>query len=112
MDETTFNNHFNTTLEELENLIVDKSVEYVVGKNKFHNFDRAAVIQKLSREQIMLNYSMKHFISIIDMIDKLPQNYPNKEKVVEKFNDLITYLILMKISLINKLQQKETINGC
>jgi len=100
---TNFNKELDLTLHQLKILLDSKGSEYVVeGKSRFHNFERASSLQGVPREQIMLNYSMKHFISILDTVENIRTDLPDKEVIVEKFNDMIAYLIIIKMSLLNR----------
>lgn len=96
--------HFEETLEDLKILLLNtKSGEYATKDDIFRNFQQASQILRIPKEKVMLMYSMKHFISIMDIIEDLSlSDVPEKNKITEKFNDMIAYLILMKTSLLEK----------
>lgn len=62
-----------------------------------HNFEQGAKITGQIREKVLFGFALKHHISIADMRDDIEKGLiPTKEKVEEKFNDAIIYLILEK----------------
>lgn len=74
-----------------------KQVEYSRHENVFHNFDRAAAILGITREQALLGMAVKHLVSILDMVDavaagrKLPQKW-----VDEKMGDWDVYMSILE----------------
>lgn len=108
MNSIKFNDELTRTLSQIAELLDKKGDEYSIENNVFSNFEKAANIQNLYREEIMFNYSMKHFVSIIDMIQSLrgvkytKTTLPDKDVINEKFNDMIAYLIIMKSSLLDR----------
>lgn len=72
-----------------------KSAEYAQGKNKLHNFDRAATMRGISSLEALRGMKLKHEVSIEDMLDGLKdgKTYP-RELWEEKFTDNINYQIL------------------
>ena len=103
MTDIEFKDYLGKTFEELESLLQSKGDEYTLtDSNILHNFDKASVIQNQPREQIILNFSMKHFVSILDMVENIVTDVPSDSLITEKFNDMIAYLIIMKASLLQK----------
>jgi hypothetical protein len=50
---------------------------------------------------------MKHFISILDMIEGLPDKIPSKERIDEKLVDMINYIILLIALLKERINKNE-----
>lgn len=95
------------TLEKITTTLHKKSIEYVRNKNPMHNFEQGAKITGQIREKVLFGFALKHHISIADMRDDIEKGLiPSKEKVEEKFNDAIIYLILEKASMLNRIEEK------
>lgn len=90
-----------------------KATEYASNGDRMHNFNRAYVAsagRARHREDTMWGMALKHWVSIMDMIDSLANGTLPKEGVVkEKFGDMINYLMLMEGSILHKI---DTLNGC
>ena len=105
----TQNEHFEKvvtdTLEEVKELLIVKGKEYRRNDNVYHNFDQGAKIKGITSEKVLDGFLLKHEISIADMTDDLDKGIlPNKEKVEEKFNDNIIYLLIKKAMILNRLK--------
>lgn len=72
-----------------------KALEYSRNANPFHNFDKGASRSGKEPEQVLFGFAEKHFISIDDIINDLP-NMPNIQVIEEKIQDAICYLILLE----------------
>lgn len=93
------------TLESVQQTLGVKAMEYVRNNNAMHNFDVGARITGRSREQVLYGFALKHHISIQDMRDDIEVGIiPTKEKVDEKYNDAINYLILEKASVLERIE--------
>lgn len=75
-------------------VLAAKAGEYSVNEDALSNFRRAAEIQRISMEQAVLNFFMKHFVSIQDMVESGRQ-YP-RAVWDEKLGDAINYLMLLE----------------
>ena len=99
--EIDFENTIKNTLESIKDLLIVKSKEYRRKKNPYHNFEVGAKKTGKTRIEILRGFALKHSISIDDMIEDLENGTPpNVEKVNEKYNDLITYLLIEKSMMI------------
>jgi hypothetical protein len=67
-----------------------KSSEYTIS-NFDENFEMASKLLNVSKEQIALHYMTKHVVSIYDII----LNKRNYDKLEEKINDTIMYLLII-----------------
>lgn len=72
-----------------------KALEYSRNANPFHNFDKGASRSGKEPEQVLFGFAEKHFISIDDIVNDLP-NMPNIQVIEEKIQDAICYLILLE----------------
>jgi predicted patatin/cPLA2 family phospholipase len=93
------------TLSEVKELLVVKGKEYRRNDNVYHNFDQGAKIKGITPEKVLDGFLLKHEISIADMTNDLDKGVmPSKEKVEEKFNDNIIYLLIKKAMILNRLK--------
>lgn len=87
-------------LDDTKRVLSNKSCEYSTEASRFHNFERAALNTpnlNATRELAAFNMSLKHFVSIQDIIvDINEDNMPLSPLfVAEKFGDMINYLFLI-----------------
>lgn len=81
-----------------------KGREYSRNDNALHNFEIGARVMNVTRERVLWGFALKHYISIMDILDDLDNSIvPTEAAVDEKFGDLINYLILCEASLKNKI---------
>lgn len=94
------------TLDQIRKTLLVKSREYRRNGNVYHNFEEGAKITGLSREKVLRGFLLKHEISITDMINDLDKGIlPSIEKVNEKFDDNIIYLLIEKAMLIDRINE-------
>ena len=99
--EIDFENTIKNTLESIKDLLIVKGKEYRRKNNPYHNFEVGAEKTGKTRIEILRGFSLKHSISIDDMIEDFEKGtHPNVETVNEKYNDLITYLLIEKSMMI------------
>ena len=99
--EIDFENTIKNTLESIKDLLIVKGKEYRRKKNPYHNFEVGAKKTGKTRIEVLRGFALKHSISIDDMIEDFENGTPpNVEKVNEKYNDLITYLLIEKSMMI------------
>ena len=99
--EIDFENTIKNTLESIKDLLIVKGKEYRRKNNPYHNFEVGAEKTGKTRIEILRGFALKHSISIDDVIEDLENGTPpNVEKVNEKYNDLITYLLIEKSMMI------------
>ena len=93
---------FNKVLEErckkMQDTLNKKSAEYSTNENKLHNFNRAAETLGSCPEKALIGMAIKHWVSILDIVDKIDKNldYPDKFMIDEKIGDMINYLVLLE----------------
>lgn len=94
------------TLSKIRKTLLVKGKEYRRNGNVYHNFEEGAKITGLSREKVLRGFLLKHEISITDMINDLDKGIlPSIEKVNEKFDDNIIYLLIEKAMLIDRINE-------
>jgi hypothetical protein len=94
------------TLNEISSLLIVKGKEYRRNNDPFHNFNEGSKITGETPEKVLKGFLLKHEISINDMVQDLDQGIlPNKEKVNEKFNDNIIYLLIQKAMILHRLEK-------
>lgn len=93
-------------LSRIEQVLNIKAREYVRDGDKMHNFNVGAKRKGVIRERIIEAFSLKHEISIEDMLCDMEKGIlPKEEVVIEKFGDAINYLILKEMSILHKIKE-------
>lgn len=87
-------------LSEIDYTLIAKGKEYADaasnGNNVFYNFERAAEILNISREEALLNFMIKHLTVVIDMARGVYSSEQSAQMADEKIGDIINYLILLE----------------
>jgi len=92
-----FDKIVNDRLNKTRELLLVKGKEYVRGDDRFHNFVRAAEMNRTTPTRALHGMLTKHLVSILDITDSFDiKNYPSKELISEKIGDIITYLCLQE----------------
>ena len=96
-----FHNIMSSTFSECSVVLSSKNDEYAKPTNRFHNFEQGVGRNgNETREQVLLNFKMKHDISVEDLVKDLGNGkFPTKEYLDEKIGDSINYLVLLKASI-------------
>jgi len=89
-----FNTVCNKRLDKIKSVLQAKGKEYVSGSDRYHNFNVAARVLGTSREEALLGMAVKHYVSILDIIEQ-PGRFSD-EMIDEKIGDMINYLILLE----------------
>ena len=81
-----------------------KSAEYARGGDKLHNFKRAAQVAGNSPEEALLGMALKHYVSILDIVDDAVAGKKDAppEVLREKFGDWINYMLLLMALLLER----------
>ncbi len=104
MKEQKFEATIANTIHALQDLILIKGKEYRRNNNPYHNFDRGAQMTGNSREEVLQGFLLKHLISVEDIRNDMKQGIlPTKEKIEEKYNDILVYFLIEKAMIIDKL---------
>lgn len=82
-----------------------KGKEYVRNDDRMHNFNVAARMKAITREQAIDGMRLKHIVSIDDIRNDISVGtLPSKEIIIEKFGDAINYYILELMSILHKIE--------
>ena len=103
MNAQSFNWITKRQLELCQKLLVSKGVEYQAGDvDVLHNFKIASRIRNVTPEKALLGMELKHYVSIMDIVDNIEKELPSIEKLEEKFTDEINYLLLLKALILER----------
>lgn len=106
MTEKQFEEEVEKTLNQLKQTLIVKGKEYRRNSNPFHNFEQGAKITGTSREKVLDGFLLKHEVSVMDMVNDLDKNVlPTTNVVNEKFNDILIYNIIKKMSIIDRINK-------
>ena len=87
------------------NLLFEKSKQYSIGTpDRLHAFKVAAEFQGITNKQELLGMLTKHLVSLSDMIGS-DDDY-SEDVWNEKISDAINYLLLLKATVIEDLNNK------
>lgn len=91
-----FEVYYKTIKDRVEYNLIEKAKEYADHSDRLKNFNISGQVDGISREKALHGYMMKHFVSYKDMLSVIDNSgLPiNKEIVLEKIGDLVTYFIL------------------
>jgi len=91
-----------------ENGLLVKAREYAREEDRMHNFNEAARIKNISREEAIDGMRLKHIISINDIRKDITEGkLPAEATVMEKFGDTINYYILEAMSILHKVNNSK-----
>jgi hypothetical protein len=101
--ETDFDSIISSTLEDIKELILVKSKEYIRNDNHLHNFESASKISGKHPLEVLDGFLLKHEVSIKDITsDKVKGLDVSAKQVHEKIDDNIIYLLIKKVMLLSK----------
>ena len=73
-----------------------KAKEYSTDVDRLHNFKRAGASLGISPERACLGMLVKHYVSILDLVDNVYVKPIPTEVIDEKIGDVINYFILLE----------------
>lgn len=101
-----FDSVVSKTLIDIRDLLITKGKEYRRNGNVYHNFEQGATMTGISREKVLDGFLLKHEISINDMTNDLENGIlPTRDKVEEKFNDNLIYLLIKKAMILDRIDK-------
>lgn len=104
--ELDFDMEVQSTLQKIQHLLLVKGVEYRRNSDPFHNFNVGSQISGEIPEKVLQGFLLKHLVSYQDMLNDIEQNkLPKIELVEEKMNDIITYFVIQKAQIINRIKK-------
>lgn len=108
MTKEFFKKVLSETLEDINQKLGIKAMEYTRNNNPMHNFESGANVLGCTREDVINFYALKHRVSIDDIRNDIAEGkLPKRETVEEKFGDLINYLILEKASILDRIKKED-----
>jgi hypothetical protein len=99
MNQEQFNLCLDKRIELIRSVLSTKAREYSDGNDRMMNFNRAASILKTTPDKALLGMMIKHFVSVLDIVEN--QSYA-PPLIEEKCGDLINYVILLEVMLKEK----------
>ncbi len=96
----------NNRLDQTVKTLLRKETEYASMTDRFHNFKVAARILNCTPENALLGMAMKHFVSVLDIVESLDTSNPKLDipLINEKVGDAINYLILLEGMLLQRVE--------
>jgi hypothetical protein len=109
MKTKSFNEVVERRLENIKNTLVSKGQEYAdnINDDKLHNFKKGERFTGKKREDVLLGFAMKHWISVTDILDKMDTGeLPTRELLDEKLGDWQVYMVLLEASIVDKINKQ------
>jgi len=104
--ELDFDMEVQSTLQKIQQLLLVKGVEYRRNSNPYHNFEIGSQISGEIPEKVLQGFLLKHLVSYQDMLNDIEQGkLPKIELVEEKMNDILTYYVIQKAQIINRIKK-------
>lgn len=104
--ELDFDMEVQSTLQKIQQLLLVKGKEYRRNSDPFHNFNIGSQISGEIPEKVLQGFLLKHLVSYQDMLNDIEQDkLPKIELVEEKMNDIITYFVIQKAQIINRIKK-------
>ncbi len=112
MTPSDFKRLFDTTVTQLEMLMVVKGGEYAADNDRLANFREASRRTGLTPAQVLLVYLDKHYSAICNNIKDATQGTTRakSEPIEGRIHDMINYLILYKALLAEARSVSSAIN--
>lgn len=96
MKQEAFEKVFIELIKDMENVLIAKARDYVMGEDRLHNFKRAAALEQTTAHQALLGMLSKHIISIYDYADRHENGeYFTLTQWQEKIHDYLNYGVLL-----------------
>jgi hypothetical protein len=101
MNQSEFDVILERRLSITRELLAAKGKEYKeVGKrDRLHNFNRGADMEKTTREKYLRSLWLKHLVLLFDIIDDWQEEKVTTDIIDEKIGDSVSYLILLEAML-------------
>lgn len=91
----SFNDNAEFIVNRCLNTLALKEQEYSSDVSRFHNFDIAARIINTTPEKALVGMWIKHFVSLLDIVESIEHIVPSRNLLIEKVTDSINYIILL-----------------
>ena len=107
--EERFDEQVECTLQKIRNLLIVKGKEYRRNNDVYHNFNVGAKISGQIPEKVLQGFLLKHLVSYQDILNDIEEeNLPSVQLVEEKFNDIITYFLIQKAQILNRIENQKS----
>lgn len=107
--EKFFETQVENTLEKIKVLLIKKGKEYRRNNDVYHNFNVGAKISGQTPERVLQGFLLKHLISYQDILNDIEEGkLPSVQLVEEKFNDIITYFLIQKAQILNRIENQKS----
>jgi hypothetical protein len=107
--EKFFETQVENTLEKIKVLLIKKGKEYRRNNDVYHNFNVGAKISGQIPEKVLQGFLLKHLISYQDILNDIEEGkLPSVQLVEEKFNDIITYFLIQKAQILNRIENQKS----
>ena len=104
-----FNKVIDRRLALIKKILISKGIEYSDSENddKLHNFKKGERFTGKKREDVLLGFAMKHWISVTDILDKIDKGeLPSRDLLDEKIGDWICYCFLLEASIVDRINKQ------
>jgi hypothetical protein len=107
--EERFDEQVECTLQKIRNLLIVKGKEYRRNNDVYHNFNVGAKISGQIPEKVLQGFLLKHLVSYQDILNDIEEEkLPSVQLVEEKFNDIITYFLIQKAQILNRIENQKS----
>jgi len=107
MKQKEFDQVLDNTIDRIRDTLYLKGDEYSVDLDRLKNFEQAASLQNCTPEQALIGYVSKHIVSIVDMVERLPDKDYDQKAWDEKIIDTMCYFTLLRALNIVRLTNKD-----
>ena len=83
-------------IDSILSTLTQKAKEYAKGGDRFHNFNIAARMLETTPEKALYGMMLKHMVSVLDLVNAVPDTEITEAIINEKIGDNINYLILLE----------------
>lgn len=109
MDAKKFEKLAKELLDESQNTLFLKSLEYASDTDRLANFRQPSSMMQMSPAEVCLTYQMKHVASIAKIAKESSDGIlPSRELLMEKCKDNINYTLLFYAAIIEMIEVQES----
>ena len=83
-------------IDSILSTLTQKAKEYAKGGDHFHTFNVAARMWETTPEKALYGMMSKHMVSVLDLVNAVPDTEITEAIINEKIGDNINYLILLE----------------
>lgn len=106
--EQEFEEQVEVTLKNIRDLLITKGKEYRRNNNPYYNFEVGARITGETPEKVLHGFLLKHLVSMADIRNDISSGIEiNPDKVEEKWDDALVYLIIEKAMILSRIENQK-----